>query len=240
MAYLEDGYITDRPAAYAMPAERVQFIRRTYGHLAGAVMAFVALEALLLMTPLGESATLALLSLGKAGILVYMLLFVGVSWFAQSMSFARSRPTQYMGLGLFVVLQAVIVLPLLWLAANSKAFAGQYIIEKSALLTLGIFAGLTMAVFVSGKDFSFLGPIIGALALGSIAFVFCAVIFGFDIGLFFVFFLIALAAAYIIYDTSNVLHRYGTEQYVGAALALFASLALLFRMILQVFMSRRN
>ena len=34
-AYLQEGYVSDRPVAEAMPAERVAFIRRTYGHLAG-------------------------------------------------------------------------------------------------------------------------------------------------------------------------------------------------------------
>ncbi|MFO0809568.1 MAG: Bax inhibitor-1 family protein [Gemmataceae bacterium] len=240
MAYLEDGYVTDRPAAYAMPAERVAFIRKTYGHLAGAVMAFAAIEALLLATPVGQNATLALFSLGKLGILVYMALFVGVGMFAQSMSFARSRSTQYLGLGLYVVLQAIIVLPLLYIAVNSPMFAGQYVVEKAVLLTLGIFAGLTLSVFLMGKDFSFLGPILCAVSVGAIVTCFCGVIFGFDLGLWFTYILIALAAAYIIYDTSNVLHRYGTEQYVGASLALFASVALLFRMILQLLMSRRN
>ena len=37
-----------------------------------------------------------------------------------------------------------------------------------------------------------------------------------------------MAAGYILYDTSNVLHHYRTDQHVAASLALFASVALLF------------
>ena len=44
----------------------------------------------------------------------------------------------------------------------------------------------------------------------------------------------------ILYDTSNVLHHYRTEQYVAAALALFASVALLFWYILQIVISLSN
>jgi FtsH-binding integral membrane protein len=49
--------------------------------------------------------------------------------------------------------------------------------------------------------------------------------------------MVVLASGYILYHTSNVLHHYGTEQYVAAALALFASVALLFWYVLQLFMS---
>lgn len=240
MAYLEDSYVTDRPvAANALPAERVAFIRKTYAHLVGAVMAFTALEALLLTTDLGKVVADTLFS-NRLGAFVYMLMFVGIGMFAQSLSFSRSRPTQYFGLGLYVLLEAVIFLPLLYIAFNSPYFAGQQVVAKAALLTLAIFAGLSVSVFVSGKDFSFLGPILWGLSLGVIALLFCGVIFGFDMGLGFSFAMVGLAAAYIIYDTSNVLHRYNTEQYVGAALALFASVALLFWYILRIFMSRRS
>jgi FtsH-binding integral membrane protein len=219
----------------------VTFIRRTYAHLAGAILAFAGIEALLLMTSLGQSTTLALLSMGKFGILLYLLLFMGAGTMANAMAHARDRSSQYLGLGLFVLLQAIICLPLLYIAAYSSAFAGQHIIAKAGLMTLGVFAGLSMAVFVTRQDFSYLGPILCVVTWLAIAAIFAAIIFGFDLGLWFSFALLALAAAYIIYDTSNVLHHYATDQYVGASLQLFASVALLFRVILRILMeSRRN
>jgi FtsH-binding integral membrane protein len=48
--------------------------------------------------------------------------------------------------------------------------------------------------------------------------------------------MVALASAAIIYNTSNVLHRYRTDQHVAAALALFAAVALLFWYILTIIM----
>ena len=44
MSYLVDDYYGE-PAAMAPPSERVRFIRRTYLHLAGAVLAFVGASA---------------------------------------------------------------------------------------------------------------------------------------------------------------------------------------------------
>ena len=41
----------------------------------------------------------------------------------------------------------------------------------------------------------------------------------------------------ILRDTSNIIHKYGTEQYVAASLGLFASVALLFWYVLQILMS---
>jgi FtsH-binding integral membrane protein len=49
--------------------------------------------------------------------------------------------------------------------------------------------------------------------------------------------MIALAAGFIVYDTSNVMHHYGTDQHVAASLELFASVALLFWYILRLFMA---
>ena len=63
-----------------------------------------------------------------------------------------------------------------------------------------------------------------------------AMIFGFSLGLLFSFALVALACGYILYDTSNVLHHYRTDQHVAASLELFASVTMLFWYILRVLM----
>src|SRR5437763_12145419 len=82
--YLIDGYHSDRPAAYAVPSERVTFIRRTYAHLAGAILAFAGLEALLLQTDLGENVLRGLfVGRGNAGMFAFMLLFIGGGYLAR-------------------------------------------------------------------------------------------------------------------------------------------------------------
>ena len=75
----------------------------------------------------------------------------------------------------------------------------------------------------------------GVLALVAIA---AAVIFGFELGTWFSVGMIGVAGAAILYDTSNVIHRYPEDRYVAAALQLFASVALMFWYVLRLFMSR--
>jgi FtsH-binding integral membrane protein len=238
MSYTVDGYITDRPvASNALPAERVTFIRRTYAHVAGAILAFAGIEALLLSTSLGEVFIRTVFARGGNGaMLVLMLLFVGGGYLAQYWAHsAATRAMQYAGLALYVLLEVVIFLPMLYYA--DRYFADQHVIAKAGIMTLTIFTGLTLAVFITRQDFSFLGPILGIVSFGVLGLIICAMLFNLDLGLWFSFAMVGLASAYIIYDTSNVLHRYRTDQYVGASLELFASVALLFYYILRILMN---
>ena len=75
----------------------------------------------------------------------------------------------------------------------------------------------------------------GILALVAIV---AAVLFGFELGTWFSVAMIGFAGAAVLYDTSNILHHYPEDRYVGAALALFASIALMFWYVLRLFMSR--
>jgi FtsH-binding integral membrane protein len=236
-----DSYITDRPmAANALPAERVKFIRKTYLHVAGAILAFAGLEAILLRTSIGEEIIQGLFARGGNGpLFVLMLVFIGGGYLAQYWAHAATtKPMQYAGLGLYILLEVAIFLPLLYVA--DRYFAGQHVIAKAGIMTLTIFLGLTVAVFVSKQDFSFLGPTLGIISFGVLGLILCSWIFGLNLGTWFTFGMIGLAAAYIIYDTSNIIHRYRTDQYVGASLELFASVALMFWYILRLLMSRRD
>jgi FtsH-binding integral membrane protein len=95
-------------------------------------------------------------------------------------------------------------------------------------------------VFITAKDFSFLRTTLmigGLVALGVIV---VSMFAGFELGYLFIGAMILLCCGYILYDTSNVLHHYRTDQHVSAALALFASVALLFWYMIQLFMRARE
>jgi FtsH-binding integral membrane protein len=111
---------------------------------------------------------------------------------------------------------------------------------KAAVVTLMAFAGLTAAVFISGKDFSFLGPVLWVAALGALGVIVASIIFGFTLGIVWAYVMVVLAAGFIVYDTSNVMHHYRTDEHVAAALALFASVALMFWYVLRIFMYSGN
>ena len=87
---------------------------------------------------------------------------------------------------------------------------------------------ISAIVFVTKKDFSFLraGLTVGFfIAIGLIV---AGMLFGFDLGLWFSVGMCVLAGGSILYQTSNLIHKYGTDDYIPAALGLFASLMLLF------------
>lgn len=225
-------------AANALPAQRAQFIRRTYLLLAAAILAFIVVEGFLFASGAATMIATVIFSGGSTGWLLVLGLFMGVSYLANRWATSEtSRMTQYLGLGIFVVAEAVIFVPLIMI---STYYAGDAsVLMKAGIVTLGLFLGITATVFLTRTDFSFLGPILaigGFIALGFIA---SSAIFGFSLGSIFAFVMVAFAGSAILYETSNVLHRFNTEQHVAASLTLFASVALLFWYILSIFSSRR-
>ena len=237
MSQLNNPYASFSTVAAQAPAvERADFIKRTYIHLAAAVYAFAALEfAIFKLLPVEEFVQ-KMFSVQYSWLIV-LAAFMGVSWLANSWAqSATSLPKQYAGLFLYVLAEAVIFIPILFVASTM----GPSIIQTAAIITLIMFAGLTAAVFFTGTDFSFMRTgltLAGFAALGLIA---CSILFGFQLGNLFTVAMIVFASAYILYDTSNVMHHYRTDQHVAAALALFASVALLFWYILRLVMASRD
>ena len=225
------------PAAMAPASARATVIKRTYLHLMVAILAFVGLEAALIFSGAGEKIVRDIIFANKAGWIAVILLFIVGGYGARYL--ARSRQSiglQYAGLALYVLLETVVFLPLMYLAMMK----GPDLPLQAGIVTLAVFGGLTAAVFLSGKDFSFLGPIIGVVSMLAFGVIIAAVLFGFSLGLLFSAAMGALAAASIIYGTSNVMHVYGTDEHVAASLDLFSSVAFLFWYVLQIFMISRN
>jgi FtsH-binding integral membrane protein len=225
------------PVAQAPTSERAAFIRQTYGHLAAAILAFIGIEFILLRDIPGiENLVESMLRVSWLWILGA---FMVVSWIAQHWARSDVSPAiQYLGLGLYVVAEAVIFLPLLYVA--DRHFSDQHVIRTAGILTLSVFGGLTAVVFVTRKDFSYLRSILSIgcfLALGLIV---ASILIGFNLGILFCFAMVALLSGYILYYTSNVLHHYRTDQHVAASLALFSCIATLFWYILQIVMSSRD
>src|SRR5262249_33855665 len=144
---------------------------------------------------------------------------------------------QYLGLGLYVVIESIIFLPLLWIA--NTQYPGT--ISTAGILTFMVFVGLTLAVLLTRQDFSYMRPILTVGSMLALGFILVATFVNIDmLGLIFCFAMVALISGYILYYTSNVLHHYRTDQHVAAALALFSSIATLFWYVLQIVMSSRR
>jgi hypothetical protein len=228
-------------AAHAETNERADFIKKTYLHLLAAVLAFCALEVAYFQSGIVETMFNTMLGGNSRGSwMIVLVLFMGVAWLANywAMS-AASVGLQYAGLILYVVAESVIFAPMLYMASDPR-FGGPNVIPTAGLITLVMFTGLTVAVFVTGHDFSFLriALIIGGFA--AMGFLLCGMLFGFQIGNIFTVAMIVLACGYILYDTSNVMLHYRIGQHVAASLALFAAVALLFWYVLRLVMSMQS
>lgn len=233
------NYSSDNPfvvAADAEASERAMFIRRTYLHLAGAILAFVVLEAALLRME-GIENMIGLMT-GGMGWLVTLGAFMGVSWLADKLARSDASPSvQYIGLGLFVVAEAVIFLPLMYEAAYRS---DPTVIPMAGIITGLLFAGLTATAFITRKDFSFLGSILTVCGFIAMGVIICSILFGFTLGLLFASVMVFFAGGSILYTTSNIIHHYRTTQHVAASLALFSGVMLLLWYVLRIMMSLRK
>lgn len=222
-----------RPVAALSVDDRATFITRTYGHLLGAILLFVGIEVFLFQS--GLAAPMAAAMLGVNWLLV-LGGFVVVSWLAsRAANSSMSQPIQYLALGGFVLAQAIIFVPLLYIADSYAPGA----IQSAAVVTMIGFAALTGIVFTTRKDFSFMGSMLRWGFVIALVAIVAGVLFGFQLGTWFSVAMVALAGGAILYDTSNILHHYPEDRYVSAALQLFASVALLFWYVLSIFTSRR-
>ena len=227
-------YHQNQLVAEATSAERATFYKHTYGHVAGGVLVFVLIESLLLKS---DALVNFMLSLTQGYLWLILLAgFMGVTWVAQKMAYGSvSKSQQYLGYLLYIIAEAFIFIPLLAVALN---YGGTFVIKQAAVVTGGLFIGLSAIVFLTKADFSILR---GALTIGfflALGLIIAGMLFGFDLGLWFSVGMCALAGGAILYNTHQLKYEFGTQQYVAAALLLFASLMLLFWYILRIFMSR--
>jgi len=212
---------------------RAAFIWRVYGHVALAILGFAGIEMYIFSSGLAPRITQIMFSLPGGWLLIlgaFMLVGYAASRVAHTV---ESAAMQYLALAGFVLAEALIFVPLLALAIATAPG----IVDSAAGVTLLGTGGLTAVAFITRKDFSFLrGILMWGFILAMVAIV-SALLFGFELGTWFSVAMIGFAGASVLYDTSNILHHYPEDKHVGAALGLFASIALMFWYVLQLFLS---
>ena len=230
---------TDLFASAAAADERAGFIMKTYLYVFGAIAAFIVIETCL-FTVVGGAANMWKIvgpiyaTVPMAG-LVILGSFMVVSWIASAWASSDTSPVmQHVGLGVYIVANSLIFVPLLCLA---QLQGGSGTILSAATATAGLFAMLTLTVFITRKDFSFMRSALTFGSLAALGFIATAAIFKFALGPIFMYAVISLMCCWILYHTSNVLHHYRIGQHVAAALALFGSVMTLFWWVLQLFLS---
>jgi len=215
--------------------ERVEFYKKTYAHVAGGVLLFILFEFALL-----SSETIVNFTLSMTQGYKWLLMLGGfmlITNYAESTALRTTdKNLQYLAFAGYIFAEAFIFVPLLYIAIN--ATGSFQLLQQAAIVTLTLFAGLSAVVLITKKDFSFMKS---ALTIGffiALGLIVAGSLFGFNLGLWFSVGMCLLAGGSILYQTSNLVHKFGTEDYIPAALGLFASLMLLFWYVIQIFLSR--
>jgi len=225
-------------AADALPDQRASFIRKTYLLLAAAIAAFIVVEGFLFASGAAYTITNAIFGRGGIGWLPVLVVFMIVSWISDKWAVSESSTAvQYLGFVVYIVAEALIFVPLIFLSMAYTQDPG--VLVKAGVVAGGLFLGITAVVFLTKTDFSFLRSILVIASFAALGLIVASLLFGFTLGNLFSFAMVAFAGTAILYNTSNVLHRFNTNQHVAAALTLFASIVLLFWYILRIFTSRR-
>jgi FtsH-binding integral membrane protein len=211
--------------------DRSAFIWKCYAHVVGAIVAFAGIEVYLFQSGIAERIALPMLNNWWMVLAAFMLAGWGASHVAHRV---QSTQAQYAAFAVFIVVEALIFAPMLFIAAAMSPD----IIDSAVGVTIMGSVGLIAVAMITRKDFSFLRGLLvwgGMLALVGIV---ASLIFGFQMGTWFSVAMIGFAGAAVLYDTSNIMHHYPADKYVAASMALFASIALMFWYILRLFMSR--
>jgi FtsH-binding integral membrane protein len=223
-------------AIHAAVDERLGFLRRTYAFLLMEICLVAVVTSFVLKSPTLMANVAIPMALNP---LFYLLAFFGVSFVSRSLVHGqRSKSAQYAGAGVWVIFLGLLMAPFAYLI---HAQTGSYaILGQAFLMTAGVFGGLTAYVMVSRKDFSFMGgalSIITAIAFfGSFAFL----MFGGGGGIGYNLIWVVILGAWVLYDTSKILHRRAVNEHVAASVDLLVDFVYLLIHIAMILMRSRD
>ncbi len=238
--------------ATAGVSDRVAFLRKTYAHLGGALIAFALLTAGMMKYMTDTSLKLSSWGGGGGGtILLALVLFLGVNYLAQYLARSETSQTlQYVGLALGVLVWSVLAQPIIWFTVikfghPTDLFAGgtlhaalspkaAAVLGEATVITLAIFIGLTATVFITRKDFTFMRGILSISMFALIGVAISSLLFGFNLGIFYSGAVVLVMAGYILFETSLIMSYFRPTQHVSAALMLFATVINLFIHVLRI------
>ena len=216
-----------RTAAEASLPERLAFIRKVYS------LFFVATLFAIGGVLLGFAYEPLMVFAFQHPIIMLLMMLGGV-FAAQAV---RHKPgINLVALFGFTTLTGVIISPLLYIISLHNPAS----ILQAGILTVGIFGGLTAYAFISNKDFSFLR---GMLVTGLIVVILAGLLNILVIGSSALYFAGAVAtlllfSGFVLYDTSNIIRRYPTNEYVSGALDLYLDAFNIFLALLRILNSR--
>jgi len=223
-------------------SDRVDFLRKTYGLLGAALIGFAVICFGMMRFAPEMSFKWTVWALSGYHWLLVIALFIGVGMISERLAASEtSRGLQYLGLTLGVVAYGFLFQPLLWFVFYKLGVSGGTgLIMQAGVLTLAIFVGLTLTVFLTKKDFSFMRGALTIATFAALGVIVVSILFGFSLGGLFAGAMILLMAGYVLYQTSQVMSYFPPTAHVAAALMLFSTVATLFWYVIRLLMSLRS
>jgi FtsH-binding integral membrane protein len=239
-------------------SERVAFLRKTYAHLAVALVGFAVIAGGMIRYMTETSFKFSAWAFtGQYHWLAVIGAFMIVGFVTDRLAKSNtSRGIQYVGLTLAVIAEGIILQPMLWVlfmkygkpadfvvndAGNVTSFVTSgmavKVLMESIIITLTIFIGLSATVFVTKKDFSFLRGALVIASFAALGVILASMLFGFSLGALFAGIMVLVMAGFILYQTSLILKEFPPTAYVAAALMLFSTIATLFWYVLRLMMA---
>ncbi len=215
-------------AAEASVAERMGFVRKVYA------LFFVATLFAIGGVGLGLSVPFLMIQVAQHPFISFFVM-IGAVMGAQAV---RHVPgVNLAALFGFTTLTGVIISPLMYIVGQDNPAS----ILQAGVLTIGIFGGLTAYVFISKKDFSFLrGMVMTGLIVIVVASLLNIFLGSSALGFAVAAASILLFAGFVLYDTSNIIRRYPTNEYVAGALSLYLDAFNIFLALIRILNSGRR
>ena len=181
---------------------------------------------------------------GFIGMIVFMAALFGLLHLTRS----AGAPLNYIGLGLFSLLEGFVTAPLIKYSLTVTGGGGLAVTDPSNVvlqafvLTGMVFGGLTTYALTTKRDFSFLR---GALWMGFFLLFGLAILgmfgigesmqmgWGISVGW------VLLMGGFVLYDTQNIMKRYPSNMAAAAAATLMIDFIIMFQRILML-LSRRD
>ncbi|KAG6506088.1 protein LIFEGUARD 2-like [Zingiber officinale] len=232
---LESGTQPLYPGMLESPDLRWAFIRKIYFILCVQLALTVAVASVVVSV---DAIPQFLLS-SNTGLAVYIaIVFLPIITLCPLSCYYQRHPVNLLLLGLFTV-------SLSFAVGMTCAFTSGKVILEAAILTAVVVVSLTLYTFWAarrGHDFSFLGPFLFAALMILLVFSFIQILF--PLGKISVMIYGGLAAiifaAYIVYDTDNLIKRYTYDEYIWAAVALYLDIINLFLNLLTILRVSNN
>lgn len=221
----------------ATPAVRAAFLRKVYLTLFAGIGITMATGIALALSAVGNESSILWKILQGRGMWLLFFGYLALTFAVGSV--VNKRGVNVLAYAFFTAFTGFFISPMLLLAA---AQTGSLTIIWQALgLTLFAFGGLTGYVLVSGKDFSFIKGFIWTgfwVLVGFMVVGFFVQSWAFQMGVTAAGLLVF--AGFVLYDTSEIMHRYQPNQWVAGAFSLFIDFINMFIRVLFLLMGRRD